>query len=636
MSETTTKKGDISVDTAHIFPIIKKWLYSDKEIFLRELVSNACDAITKQKRLCSLGEIAQDEAPYRIDVTVDPVLGTLTVADNGIGMNDEEIDKYINQIALSGAVDFIEKYEGAGDDAQANGIIGHFGLGFYSAFMIADRVEIKSKTFRDGEAAVHWKGNDDCEFEMSPLPEKTARGTEIILFVNDDEKEFLNGGKVKSVLDKYCAFMPYDIFFHDLGEEKKEEEVKEGEEAAKEAPVNDKEPLWQKKPSDCTPEEYNEFYKKVFHDYKDPLFYIHINAEYPLNFKGILYFPKIAHEYDNMEGQVKLFYNQVFVADNIKEVIPEYMLLLKGVLDCPELPLNVSRSYLQTNGYVNKISQHIVKKIGDKLNSLFNLERETYEGFWDDIKPFVEYGCLRDEKFFDRVKDIALFKTTEGNYVTVKEYAEGEHFDKTIYYTDDATRQSRYISMFKNEGLTVVVLDKLIDQNFISMLEHKLSETEEYKELKFVRVDSGLSGKLKKEDSVEVGEEKQKALTELFRRAIGADDKFKLSCEHLKDHDLPAILNISEQSRRFADMMKMYGGGAGMPMAMPVEETLVLNLTNPLVEKISAKLETSPEDELNTALAKQVYMLALVAQRQLTAEELQNFISDSVSLYDKL
>jgi len=422
--------------------------------------------------------------------------------------------------------------------------------------------------------------------------------------------------------------MPYDIFFTDLSEEKKEGEEK------KEEPINDKNPLWQRKAQDITPEEYNEFYKKVFSDYKDPLFSIHINADYPLNFKGILYFPKISHEYDNMEGQVKLYYNQVFVADNIKEVIPEYMLMLKGVLDCPELPLNVSRSYLQTNGYVNKISAHIVKKIGDKLASLFNLEREKYEGFWDDIKPFVEYGCLRDEKFFTRVKDIVLFKTTEGNYITLKEYAESENFDKTVYYSDDVIRQSRYISLFKNENIKVVVLDKLIDANFISMLEQKLSESEEYKDIKFVRVDSGLSGKLKKEDSQKVSEEKLKTLTALFQKAIGADEKFNLSCESLKDSEIPAILNISEQSRRFSDMMKMYGGGANMPM--PIEETLVLNLTNPLVEKISVKLEENPNDELNSALAKQVYMLALVAQRQLSADELKNFISDSVSLYNQL
>ncbi len=644
-NEENVKKGGISVDTTHLFPIIKKWLYSDKEIFLREIVSNACDAITKYKRLCSLGEAVSDGSEGKITITVDKELKTLTFSDNGIGMSMEEVDKYINQIALSGAVDFMEKYEQSEED-NASGIIGHFGLGFYSSFMIADRVEIISQSFDLSQKPVIWKGTEAGEFEMENYSEEKARGTDIILHVNDDETEFLEVANVRRVTEKFCSFMPFDIFITEVKEEKTEEQEKNEAE-----PINDKTPLWQKNAKDCTAEEYNEFYKKVFNDYKDPLFSIHINADYPLNFKGILYFPKLSHEYDNMEGQVKLYYNQVFVADNIKEVIPEFLLMLKGVLDCPELPLNVSRSYLQTNGYVSKITAHIVKKVADKLNSLFNTERENYEKLWTDIKPFVEYGCLKDEKFYNRVKDSIVFKTTEGKYVTLSEYAKGEKYDKTVYYTDDAVQQSRYISMFKNEGLQVVVLDRLIDRNFISFFEQKLSQTDEYKDVKFVRVDSGIAQSLRADEGEAVSEEKKQKLTRLFKAALGIEDKtadenkessaaqdesFKLNCEFLKDSEIPAMLNLSEQSRRFADMMRMYNMNGDVPM-MPMDETLVLNMSNPLIKKIADKCEDdSVEDELTKALAKQIYMLALVAQRQLTAEELSSFIKDSVSLYEKL
>ena len=547
-------------------------------------------------------------------------------------MNQEEIDKYINQIALSGALDFIQKYEGESEDA-GKGIIGHFGLGFYSAFMIADKVEIKSKSYRKDDAAVWWTGNEDGSYEMRPC-DKMQRGTDIILYINDDEKEYASESKIREIIEKFCSFMPVEIYYTVLPEKK--EEVKEGEEPKEKSepkPVNDTTPLWLKKPSECTDEEYKEFYRKVFHDYKEPLFWIHISADYPLNFKGILYFPKLSNEYGSYEGQVKLYYNQVFVADNIKEVIPEYMFLLKGVLDCPELPLNVSRSYLQSNGYVAKISAHIVKKVSDKLNSLFNTEREKYESFWDDVKPFVEYAGIRDNKFFSKVKDVILYKTTEGKFMTLAEYAANEHYDNTVYYTDDKQRQSKYVSMFASQGVPVVEFDKLIDVQFVSFAESELKSDDKYKDIKFVRVDSGVADILKDSDK-QTDEEQSNKLCDFFKETLGKGDGLKISCDHLKDSTVPAVLNLSEQSRRFSDMMKMYGGGMG---SMPVEETLVLNLSNPLIGKIADKI-TSVEtpDELSKSLATQAYMLALVAQRPLEPDELSKFISQSSELFAKL
>ena len=636
MSENQVKKGGISVETKNIFPVIKKWLYSDKDIFVRELVSNACDAITKHKRLVSLGETVSDGAPYRIDVTLDNDLGTLTFSDNGIGMNAEEIDKYINQIALSGAVDFIQKYEKADADAKAEGtggIIGHFGLGFYSAFMIADKVEILSKSWHD-DKAVLWKGTDEGDYEMSESDERTSRGTDIILHINDDEKEYASAFKIKEILDKFCAFMPEEIYFNELPE--KEEPKKEGEEAAEKPepkPINDTNPLWLKRPQDCTEEEYKEFYQKVFHDYREPLFWIHINADYPLNFKGILYFPKMENEFGNYEGQVKLYYNQVFVADNIKEVIPEYLLLLKGVLDCPELPLNVSRSYLQTNGYVSKISAHIVKKVGDKINALFNTEREKYEGMWDAVKLFVEYGCVRDQKFFEKVKNSVLYKTTAGKYLTLAEYADAnEHFDKKVYYTDDKKQQAAYIAMFDKQNVPIVELDKLLDIQFVSTVEH--AETDEkLKDVKFVRVDSGVSDILKEENREENKENNEK-LAKFFEKTLNKGEHLKITCETLKDTTVPAFLGLSEESRRFADMMKLYGNG--MSAGLPQELTLSLNLSNPLTQKLEQRVADGNEDELTEKLAKQVYLLALVAQRPLEADELSEFLALSSELYTRL
>ncbi len=618
MEEIKNEKGGVSVSTEHIFPVIKQWLYSEKEIFLRELVSNACDAVTKHKRLVSLSEAEDTGEPYKITVRVDKALKTITVSDNGIGMSAEEIKKYICQIALSGALEFIEKYEGK---EASGGIIGHFGLGFYSAFMVADTVDVISRSFR-GEPAVKWVCQDAGEYEFSAA-EKESRGTDIVLHVNADNEEYLSDYKLKDILNKYCAFMPVEIYFEsaeaEAEAEKKKAEKKDGEEEKEieVKPINDTCPLWLKNPSDCTEEEYKEFYQKVFNDYKEPLFYIHINADYPLNFKGILYFPRLNHEYDNMEGQVKLYYNQVFVADNIKEVIPEYMLMLKGVLDCPDMPLNVSRSYLQNNGYVSKITAHIVKKVTDKLNSLMNTEREKYEKLWKDIKLFAEYACLRDRKFYDRVKGSLLFEKTDGKAVTVDEYlenAKAKH-ENVVYYTSDATSQAQYLAMFDTAEIEVVVLDKIMDTQFITVIEQD-------KNVKFVRIDAEIASALKGDgEKVESTE-----LTELFKKVSG-NEKLGVVFESLKDASVPAILNVSEESRRFDDMMKMYAmGGGGMDAPSMAEATLILNSESALIKKLIEK----PDERV----AKQLYTLTVLSQRRLTAEELKSFLSESFGMLE--
>lgn len=618
MEEIKNEKGGVSVSTEHIFPVIKQWLYSEKEIFLRELVSNACDAVTKHKRLVSLSEAESDEKPYKITVRVDKALKTITVSDNGIGMSADEIKKYICQIALSGALEFIEKYEGK---EASGGIIGHFGLGFYSAFMVADTVEVVSRSFR-GEPAVRWVCQDAGEYEFSAA-ERKERGTDIILHVNADNEEYLSDYKLKDILNKYCAFMPVEIFFEsaeaEAEAEKKKAEKKDGEQekTPEIKPINDTCPLWLKNPSDCTEEEYKEFYQKVFNDYKEPLFHIHINADYPLNFKGILYFPKLSHEFDNMEGQVKLYYNQVFVADNIKEVIPEYMLMLKGVLDCPDMPLNVSRSYLQNNGYVSKITAHIVKKVTDKLNSLMNTERESYEKLWKDIKLFAEYACLRDRKFYDRVKGSILLEKTDGKAVTVDEYLEKakEKHENVVYYTSDAVSQAQYLAMFDAAEIEVVVLDKIIDTQFMTVIEQD-------KNVKFTRIDSEVASALKGD-----GEQVESAeLSALFKKVSG-NEKLNVKFESLKDASVPAILNVSEESRRFDDMMKMYSmGNGGMETPSMAESTLILNSQSTLIKKLIEK----PDEKV----AKQLYTLTLISQRRLTAEELRAFLSESFGLLE--
>ena len=618
MDEIKNEKGGVSVSTEHIFPVIKQWLYSEKEIFLRELVSNACDAVTKHKRLVSLSEAEDTGEPYKITVRVDKALKTITVSDNGIGMSAEEIKKYICQIALSGALEFIEKYEGK--DA-AGGIIGHFGLGFYSAFMVADTVEVISRSFR-GDPAVKWVCEDAGSYEFSAA-EKEGRGTDIILHVNADNEEYLSDFKLKDILNKYCAFMPTEIFFEsaeaEAEAEKKKAEKKDGEEVKEEEkkPINDTCPLWLKNPSDCTEEEYKDFYRKVFNDYKEPLFHIHINADYPLNFRGILYFPRLNHEYDNMEGQVKLYYNQVFVADNIKEVIPEYMLMLKGVLDCPDMPLNVSRSYLQNNGYVSKITAHIVKKVTDKLNSLMNTERDKYEKLWKDIKLFAEYACLRDRKFYDRVKGSVLFEKTDGKMVTVDEYlenAKAKH-ENVVYYTSDAVSQAQYLAMFDAAEIEVVVLDKIMDTQFMTVIEQDRS-------VKFTRIDSEIASALKGD-----GEKLESAELDALFKKVSGNEKLNVTFESLKDASVPAILNISEESRRFDDMMKMYSMGNGGESAPSMAEaTLILNSESSLIKKLVER----PDEKV----AKQLYTLTVLSQRRLTAEELRSFLSESFGLLE--
>ncbi|MBQ7160545.1 MAG: molecular chaperone HtpG [Clostridia bacterium] len=606
-------KGGISVDTEHLFPIIKKWLYSEKEIFLREIVSNASDAVTKLKRLASLGEAKDiNNGDFRITVRADKEAGTLTVSDNGIGMNEDEIRRYICQIALSGALDFINKYEG--ENGGADGIIGHFGLGFYSAFMVSDKVELISKSW-DGSPAVGWECNDDGEYEILPDTEREERGTDVIMYINEDEKEFLEERRLSEVLNKYCAFVPVPIFLEIAGKE--EPEPKEGEEKKEPEPINDTHPLWQKQPSECTDEEYETFYHKVFTDFREPFFHIHINADYPLNFKGILYFPRINTKTDALEGQIKLYYNQIFVSDSIKELLPDYLLMLRGVIDCPELPLNVSRSYMQNSEYIKKMAAHITKKVADKINSLFNTEREKYEKLWDDIKLFVEFAAIRDRKFYDRVKDALLFKLTDGRMQTVSEYLEAakEKHEKTVYYVDDAVSKAQYVKMFTNEGIDVVLMDTFMDTQIVTTLE--MNEG-----IKMIRVDAELADALKG-DGEQYENEK---LVEAFKKLGG--EHLTVKFENLRDEKTPAILSISEQSRRFNDMMKIYRmAGEDAPAGdLPTEQTLILNANSPLIKALGAK------EEVNERAVRQIYYLALISQRPLTADEMTAFMDDSYGM----
>lgn len=607
--EQEIKKGGISVQTEHIFPVIKKWLYSEKDIFLREIVSNACDAITKLRRLSSLGQYDGEDGAYRIDVVLDKVAKTLTVSDNGIGMTAEELDRYICQIALSGALEFVEKYEG---EHASNGIIGHFGLGFYSSFMVSDTVELITKSYTDAPA-VRWVCGADGNYETSPAA-RDGHGTTVIMHLSDEEAAYLEKDKILEILDKYCAFMPVEIFFSCKDTEDKDEEEK---------PVNDTTPLWLKNPSDCTPEEYKDFYRKVFRDFREPLFWIHVNADYPLNFRGILYFPKLTNEYESIEGQIKLYYNQVFVADNIKEVIPEYLLMLKGVLDCPELPLNVSRSYLQNNTYVSKVSAHIVKKVADKLTSLCNTAREEYEKVWNDIRLFVEYACMRDRKFYDRVKDSLLLEQTDGTFVTLSDYLEQakELHENTVYYTSDRAAQAQYISMFESEGIAVAVFDKQLDVQFLSLLETYNPN------VKYVRIDADVAGALKSNEA----SAEDKTLSDLFVKASG-NEKLKVEFCALKDAKVPLLLTISEESRRMEEMMRMYAmSGIGVNMDFPLEATLTVNTASPLIAKLGAM-----EGEKQEKTASYLYRLALLSQRKLTAEELKEFLQDSYGVLELL
>ncbi len=612
MTENNRKNGGISVDREHIFPIIKKWLYSEKDIFLREIVSNATDAITKLRRLESLGHRESTDEQMKISVILDADAKTLTVEDNGIGMTAEELEKYICNIALSGAVEFIQKYENENDGK--NGIIGHFGLGFYSSFMVSDRVEIITKSHTD-TPAVHWICSESGEYEMSDA-ERDTHGTTVIMHISDAESEYLAVSKIRAILEKYCAFMPEDIYFVDACAE-----TKEGDEQKTPEPINDKNPLWQKQPSECEDKDYNDFYHKVFSDFREPLFHIHINADYPLNFKGILYFPKLANEYEMIEGQVKLFYNQVYVADNIKEVIPEYLLMLKGVLDCPELPLNVSRSYLQTNTYVSKVSAHIVKKVADKLCSLCNNEREEYAKIWKDIGPFVKYACMRDRKFYDRTKKALLLTLTDGTSKSFDEYLEAakEKHENTVYYATDKALQAQYISMFEAEGIEVALFEHPIDTQFATMAEQLMEG------VKFLRVDSDVADILKGDGEVSENE----ALKEIFSEVL--TDKVKLKFDCLKDEGVPAILNISEDSRRMEEMMRMYSMGDAPDMS---ESTLVLNTSSSLVKKLCDIAESDRETAKQTA--SYIYKLSLLSQKKFSAEEMQSFMKDSFDILMKL
>jgi len=694
------KNGSLSINSENIFPIIKKWLYSDHDIFYRELISNGCDAVTKLKKLEMMGECELPEGyKPRIDVIVDPDKKTLTFKDNGLGMTADEVEEYINQIAFSGATDFIEKYK---DKSNSDQIIGHFGLGFYSAFMVADEVHIDTLSYRAGATPVHWECDGGTEFTMEDGDRKEV-GTTITLFLNEDVLEFCNEYKAREVVKKYCSFMPTEIYLskadtketqivkesellpddeviEEIVPEKKEEEKKDGEKA-EEKPAEEKKfkikkrpelmnettPLWTKHPNDCTKEEYLEFYRKVFQDYKEPLFWIHLNMDYPFNLKGILYFPKINMEYESIEGTIKLYNNQVFIADNIKEVIPEFLLLLKGVIDCPDLPLNVSRSALQNDGFVKKIAEYITKKVADKLSGMCKTEKEEYDKYWDDISPFIKYGCLRDDKFCEKMNDYILFKNLDGKYLTlpeclevkptdveeageatdengekveaeiVKDEAKAEDADgeaaegeekaeekkeKIIYYVTDEQQQSQYINMFKAAKMDAVILTHNIDQPFISQLENKNEG------VKFMRIDADVTDAMKAKTSKKAEkelEEQTETLSKLIKKIL-KKDKLTVKVEKLKNKKVSSVITLSEESRRMADMMKMYSmPGMSMPGMGEEGETLILNANHPLVQYITEH----QEGENAEMICQQLYDLAKIQHAPLDAEEMTKFIQRS-------
>ena len=679
----STQKGNLSIDSENIFPIIKKWLYSDHDIFIRELISNGVDAITKIKRLDSMGEASvEDGTQYKVTVMSSPNEKTLTFMDNGIGMTAEEVEKYINQIAFSGAADFLEKYK---DKDQSEQIIGHFGLGFYSAFMVADKVTIDTLSYQDGAEPVHWESDGGLTYEMSD-GNRTERGTTITLYLADDSLEFANEFKVKEVINKYCSFMPVEIYYINedkakkeaekeieaeakVVEEKKEKakakakaeeddligdapkseenvdtEESEAEDASKEAeasdkeekkdepkPLNDIHPLWTRTPADCKDEEYIDFYQHVFLDFKEPLFWIHLNMDYPFNLKGILYFPRINPNMDKLEGTVKLYNNQVFVADNIKEVIPEFLLVLKGVIDCPDLPLNVSRSALQNDGFVAKISDYITKKVADKLIGMYKNHRDRYEELWDDLSPFIKFGCLRDNKFDEKMKEYMIFKNLEDKYITLPEYLEAakDTHENQVFYISDAETQAKYIQMFKDEKIDAIYLTHNIDNPYITMMEARDDK------VKFARIDSDVSANFKGEALSEEDEKKYTdALTEMFKKALGVEE-IKIKVESLKDENVSSMLTQSEADRRMAEMMKMYSeagmGGFGTDFGKN-SETLVLNSNNKLVKYIL----DNPEEDITPTICAQLYDLAVLANKPLTAEELTRFVNRSNDILAKL
>ena len=621
----TSQQGNISIHAQNIMPIIKRWLYSDKDIFIREMVSNGCDAITKQKML-SPGA----EEDWRVTVTLDAEKGELTFSDNGIGMTAEEVEKYINQVAFSGAEEFLKNYEGD----EKGGIIGHFGLGFYSAFMVADRVTIETLSGKEGASPVRWTSEDGMAFTMED-GSRTQRGTDVILHISEEEKEFLEEYRVREVLKRYCGFMATPVYFDVV---KKEEPAREGQEDEKAAEnkepkgpelINDTPALWLKAPKDCTDEEYKKFYRDVFHTFDDPLFYVHLNVDYPFNLKGILYFPKLTNDFGTREGEIKLFSGQVFVADNIKEVIPEFLMLLKGVIDCPDLPLNVSRSFLQNDGYVKKLSAYITRKVADKLTGLFNSERDNYQKYWDDIHPFVKYGCMRDAKFFDQVKDTLLYKTTKGEYLTLQEYLsknEGKLGGKKVIYTNDPTRQSASVAMYDAEGIDVVVMDALIDLNFLSFMEYSSG----VEGLTFARVDADSQTFQKEmtEDEKKQSEEDEKKLADVLHKATGKED-LTVKLAPLKDESLPAMLTQEEQGRRFSEMSRIYG----QDFKLPETHTLVLNAANPVVKSL---ISGEGDEETRGLIAAQLYDLARMSTRPLEKEEVTTFLSRSNKLLELL
>ena len=657
--------GNLSINSQNIFPIIKKWMYSDHDIFYRELVSNACDAITKLKKLSMIGEYeAPDDIDYKVEIKLSAKDKTIKIIDNGIGMTKEEVDEYINQIAFSGAEAFLEKYKDKANDDQ---IIGHFGLGFYSAFMVADQVTIDTLSFKDGAESVHWSCDGGTEYDISEGT-KAAPGTEITLYLNEDSYEFANEYKAKEVLDKYCSFMPVPIFVtnEDAGEQTEEipeEEVTEKdtvldtfikdavtEEVEKEdgtketvekvpakkmakivkrpVAINDIHPLWTKHPNECSDEDYKEFYRKVFHDYKEPLFWIHLNMDYPFNLKGILYFPKINTEYESIEGTIKLYNNQVFVADNIKEVIPEFLLLLKGVIDCPDLPLNVSRSALQNDGFVKKISDYITKKVADKLSGMCKTDKENYEKYWDDINPFIKFGCLKDEKFAEKMNDYIIFKNLDGKYLTLKECLEEnkEKHENTVFYVTDEVEQSQYINMFKNEGIDAVILTHNIDQPFITNMESKNEN------LKFKRIDADLSDSFKEETSKDELNDMTEKLSKTFKDALGKEN-LTVNVEKLKDASISSMITLSEESRRMQDMMKMYGMAGMDPNMFGAEgQTLVLNANNDLVKYVAEHTD----GENTKIICEQLYDLAMLSHAPLSPEQMTGFIARSNKIMELL
>ncbi|NMF04108.1 molecular chaperone HtpG [Clostridium beijerinckii] len=638
------ENGNISIDTENIFPIIKKWLYSDKDIFIREVISNACDAISKFQRLVSLGEATVNgDEQYKVVVSINKEKKTLKFIDNGIGMTEEEVKKYINQVAFSGATDFMEKYKDKMDEGKD--IIGHFGLGFYSTFMVSTKVEIDTLSFREGAEAVKWECTGGTEYEIGSSSERTTRGTTVTLYIDDESSEFLEEYKVREIIKKYCSFLPTEIYLEDENkpkeepkyETKKKEDGTEYQELVEpEAPkpLNDTNPLWVKAPKDCTDEEYKDFYRKVFMDFNEPLFWIHLNVDYPFNLKGILYFPKLTHEFEATEGQVKLYNNQVFVADNIKEVIPEFLLLLKGTIDCPDLPLNVSRSFLQNDKEVSKISNHIVKKVADKLVDLFKNSREEFNKFWPDIQIFIKYGCLRDPKFYDKIKEIIIFKNLKGEFVTLKDYLEAnkEKHENKVFYANDEKQQSQYIKMFKENDLDAVILDCSLDDHFISFLEMHESG------IKFNRIDSDISDTLgsKEDENDETIKALNKEIEDLFKTALG--DKIKnLSIEGLKNEETPALILVSEESRRMAQMSKMYAkSGMSFPGMFDEEKTLVINNKSAIIKKLLEVSKNESKKEDVKFICEHILDLAKIANKELDAAEMDEFIKRNNMLLNKV